>query len=379
MIPWPDATFERDLRHLLSRARKTSKRGLNVASGPMVGQQIIRMTAGGNLVLVEGDDVTTLRRLEMRLAGSSRRRVGFSADEAGALLIQACDRAVTGTIKGAVDELNEMIRRPLAEFEITEPVTFLLGVPRLVVGRTTYLSKMPKHYVLTAGMDKHGFVAPVACTTVACRAAGTAKVLARRNFAESLAILDLLARQMNTGAEATGTRIVAGHGAGGVGLQKRGPYVDARFVRRARLVPPLRELAGAAAKPEAARTDWEQRMVAGTRWYSNAYRTEGSQDRPAAQLRRHAPGDDEARPDRVDRASLEGTEQRDPRGTRFRGRLECGSAPRLDPGGTPRAGFSPSAQPSIGPSRALSHVAGDDELHRGSRLALPVQILNPPS
>jgi hypothetical protein len=288
--PWPDDTFERDLDRLLRRARKTSASGPQL--DPVRGEQLVRTSAVGDgsiadgavLVLLDGDDLVILQSLQTRLAGSSRRRSGLSGEEARSLLVQACDRAVAGSIKSAIAELRETLERPLTEFEITEPVELMLPVPRLVVGRTTYMSKAPTDFNLLPWAEERGFVPPFATTRVTTRAYGTARILAQRRFAESLAILDLARPPANPGAEVIGMRAIGTGSQGSLSFTWSGPWVDARLVSRARLIAPLRQLANAAGRDEDDRTDWEQRLVAATRWFSKSYRTEIPGDRLAGAM-----------------------------------------------------------------------------------------------
>ncbi|MFL5963335.1 MAG: hypothetical protein ACJ757_10655 [Gaiellaceae bacterium] len=280
---WPDETFDDDLRRLLRRARATSKRGIGAMPAIATSEQIVRMTEEGTLVLLEGEDVRLLRALQRRLAGPSRTASGMSSEEASSFLVQACDEAVARTINGAVERVRAALAEPVVEIEVTEPVDMLLPVRKLVVGHVTYREAPDRRLIVTDLARARGFVAPFASTRVATRGRDSAKVIARRRFAQSLAILDLVRPPTNSGPETTGLRDVAAP-SGGVQFVRRGPWLDSRFVSGARLVAPFRQLALAASREEDVRTDWQRRLLAATRWYSKGFRNEAPADRLAGAM-----------------------------------------------------------------------------------------------
>jgi hypothetical protein len=282
---WPDQAFEGDLRKLLRHARAMSRRGIDMSPEGEQREQIVRMSAEEQLVLIEGDGMRLLRALQRRLAGTSRAASGMSPDEARSILVAACDSAVARTIKGAVEELRTELAQPVVEIEVTEPVRLLLPVPKLVVGRVTFKSVVDRRLV-GGGWPfsrERGFVAPFASTRVAARGWTSAKVIARQRFAESVAILDLARPPANAAAEWIGFRDVR-QPTGAVNYLWSGPLLDGQFVSGTRLAPPYRQLAAKLLREESDRSDWARRLLAATRWYSKSYRTEAPADRLAGAM-----------------------------------------------------------------------------------------------
>jgi hypothetical protein len=260
-----------------------SRRGLQVEPGPVEGEHVVRVTESGTLVLIEGDGIRLLRSLQRRLAGSSRARSGLSVVETRSVLVETCDQAVEGTIRGAIETLRATLDGPLGEMVIIEPVDMILPVHRLTVGRTAYSSRVSRDFARVPLGRERGFVAPVASTRVATRGFDTARVLARQRFAESLAVLDLASPPPNVGSEVTAWRDVSS-GSGSLSFFRKGPILSKELISGTRLVPPYRQLALAVGREESERSDWERRLIAATRWFSRSYRSEWPADRLAAAM-----------------------------------------------------------------------------------------------
>jgi len=277
---WPDADFESDLRRLLRHARRMSSKGIKV-DPEVQREQVVRINENGTLVVVEGDGVRLLRALQRRLAGPSRAVSGSSGEETRALLLRACEQAVEGTIKTAIEALRATLAEPVQEWVITEPIDMILPVPRLTVGHTTYSNSIPREAARLQYAIDRGFAAPVRITRVSTRGFTTARILARQRFAESLAILDLATPPANVGSEMTAWR--AGDG-GSVSFVRQGPILTDQVISGTRLVSPYRQLARAVGRQENARADWERRLIAATRWFSRSYRSEWPADRLASAM-----------------------------------------------------------------------------------------------
>jgi hypothetical protein len=240
-------------------------------------------TIGRALFVVEGEGLPLLRSLQRRIVGSSRGGYGMSLDEARVLLLRACDNAVNGTIKAAIGELLATLEAKPEAWTIAEAVEGIFPAGKLTVGRTVYWNHLPRwlgHRAVVHGtMAKHGFVAPIAVTDVVSRGATTALALARERFAESAAVLDLAAPPTNLGSETSWLR---GPSTAGFWFRRTGWVLNAQLIERGQLVPPLRQLARAAKREEDGRSDWERRLLAATRWFSRAYRSEWPADRLAS-------------------------------------------------------------------------------------------------
>jgi hypothetical protein len=290
MSRWQDASFQSDLRRLFQHVRKS--RGQlppQVGSTDELRKDIpyeFRAIQGASY-LISGDDLPLLRSLQRRLAGRSRRDLGISVEEAGVLLRQACDEAVTGTIKGAVANLVRAVEAPISDYVVAEPVDILLPQEALRVGRVTYTSRIPRSVARrrTLELAQDRFRAPIAFTRLQARGWQTARILAAERFGESAAILDLIDRP-KPDRVAGETMLVREVDGGGRFAFNRSPWMvnEGYIDDRGRLLPPFRQLSRAAAKAESARTDWERRVLAATRWHSRGIRSTWPADRLAANM-----------------------------------------------------------------------------------------------
>lgn len=231
---------------------------------------------------VTADDLALRRSLRRRLAGSSRRDLGLSGDEAGLLLQRACDEAVTGTIKGAVANLVSSLEAPIDEWTVAEPVEIYVPVTSLRVGHATYTDRVPRSVARKAVLElaPERFKPPIAYLKVQARGWQTARILAAERFAESEAILDLIDRPKFDLAVSE-TMLLRSRDGDGRYSFNRSPWriSDGYVDKRGRLEPPFRQLSRAAAKDEDARSDWERRCLAATRWLSRGLRTTWPADR----------------------------------------------------------------------------------------------------
>jgi hypothetical protein len=200
------------------------------------------------------------------------------------LLLEACDQAVAGTMTAAIDSLFAKLELPSEDWLIVEPVAASLSpAARLVVGRTTYIDRLPRSWAPRDAregerLEHRGFVAPFVQTRVTARVPGTAHTLARERFAESAAILDLAARPKHLGSEV----VLLRRGRSGEFSFRRGGWIlaGAGLVdERGRLAPPYRQLSLAASRDEDRRSDWQRRVLAAARWFSRSYRSAWAADR----------------------------------------------------------------------------------------------------
>ena len=238
----------------------------------------------GATYLIEGDDLALLRELRRTLAGRSRRELGLSGDEAGVLLQQACDEAVTGTIKRAVANLVAAIEAPIGEWTVAEPVQIFLPAASLKVGHATYTSRVPRSVARKATLElgRERFVPPIAYLKLQARGWQTARILAAERFAESEAVLDLILRP-KLERIVSETMLMRAKDGGGRFSFNRSPWVvNKAYVDGGRLVAPFLQLSRAAAKDEDERSDWERRVLAATRWLSRGLRSPWPADRLAA-------------------------------------------------------------------------------------------------
>jgi hypothetical protein len=271
--PWRDPEFERDLRRLGRRARASVQTDGVFQLSPDLD---FRSTRGVPLYFLDEDARALLRSLQRRLAGRARSATGLSPEEAREVLLTFCDEAVGATIAGAVTALMAEVAAAPREWVVAEPVAGVLATPRLVVGRTTYSDRLPR---ARRGSDA-GALPPFASARVTARGYTTARVLARVAFAESNAILDLQSRRNHVGSEITYARVRGRPG--GFNYQRSG-WILGQF-EGARLVSPYRQLSAAAARAEANRSDWQRRVLAATRWFSRAVRSDAADARLVAAM-----------------------------------------------------------------------------------------------
>lgn len=187
---------------------------------------------------------------------------------------------MSGRVRDAVANLLATLAEESVEWVVTEPVEILLppDVPRLVVGRTTYSAKLPRLAIGPEFALKQRFVEPVATARVVSRGWNTARVLARQAFAESAAILDLVAPPANTGSEATLARRRSDR-PGAPAFTRTNWWFKAGTFSGSRLAPPYLHLSRAAARDEKSRSDWQRRVLGAVRWYSRGHRSESPADR----------------------------------------------------------------------------------------------------
>jgi hypothetical protein len=290
MTRWEDPAFQNDLRRLLRNVRKgRGKLPPRVGSSYELRKDIpyeYRSIPGGTY-LVEGDALALRRSLRRTLAGKSRRELGLSGDEAGVLLRQACDDAVAGTIKEAVANLVSALDAPIDEWTVAEPVEIFLPGESLRVGHATYTSRIPRSVARKRTLDLGGerFKPPIAYLKVKARGWQTARILAAERFAESEAILDLIDRPKLDRVVSETMLLRRREGSGHFSFNRSPWLISEGYVdERGRLEPPFRQLSRAAAKDEDARSDWERRVLAATRWLSRGLRTSWPADRLAATM-----------------------------------------------------------------------------------------------
>jgi hypothetical protein len=282
MRRWRETDFVRDLQRLLRHARKNAGA---LPPQPLSGDFIYQHGADWRSFLIESDAMPLLRSLQRQVVGSSRKKLGLSAEEAGALLLAACDDAIAGTIKGAVEAFVARIESPIEDWIVAEPIEMLyIPAERLEVGRTTYSRRVPRSVArrkVLEMVEGQGFAPPVAFVTVQARDKETAQILAGERFAESSAVLDLINRPKPTAGRIMLTR--QRDGSGSFSFGRSGWIINDAFVDdRGRLVAPYRQLSRAAARDESRRSDWERRVLAATRWFSRGCRSEWPADRLAS-------------------------------------------------------------------------------------------------
>ncbi len=120
----------------------------------------------------------------------------MSSEEAEILLTQACDDAVTGTIKGAIETMIDAVESPIEKWTVGEAVDVILPGKTLRVGQVTYARRVPPTVARKAVLQQvaEHFGPPVGYVTIEARGWQTARFLAAERFAESAAILDLMER-----------------------------------------------------------------------------------------------------------------------------------------------------------------------------------------
>jgi hypothetical protein len=223
------------------------------------------------------------RALQRMLAGPSRAASGISPKDAEQIILSACGEAVRGTVKGAIAGLEEASSSPPVRIKIAEHAPIVIPTAHLKIGRTTYLRDFPEawrsHTTTELATDR--LRAPLARTTVEARSMVTAAFLARERFTESAAILDLVVANSSSVDEVLLYRVTDG---GGVTYSRPYWIVQDVVVDRGHLVPPYRQLARAAEKPEDRRTEWSRRLLAATRWHSQARRDTWTPDRLGAAM-----------------------------------------------------------------------------------------------
>jgi hypothetical protein len=129
------------------------------------------------------------------------------------------------------------------------------------------------------------FGPPIAYLKVQARGGQTARFLAAERFADSASILDLIERP-KLDPPVGEAMLVRENGGGARFVPARIPrFIHPNYVDpRGRLVPPFRQLSRAAAKDEDARSDWERRVLAATRWLSRALDSARPADRLVANM-----------------------------------------------------------------------------------------------
>jgi hypothetical protein len=207
----------------------------------------------------------------------------MSLKEAGALLVDACSRAIDGdgpeaALRWLVTELDEAA----VSWLVTEPVNLLLvSRRRVTMGRSTYTAKVPREAarrVLPEFLERLNAQCFVS-TDVVARNAKTARILAREVFADSASVLDLIDPRAATFPDGDYLAIPES-GPGGINFSRSPWILDGDwFGGNGRLISPFPQPSDALKKREDERTDWERRVVASIRWLSRAQRSTTTVDR----------------------------------------------------------------------------------------------------
>lgn len=285
MARWREAEFQTDLRRLLRAAR----RGRGQLPLQTVGSHEIRhdldfeyKSIPGAQYMLDAEALALRRALRRRLAGTSRRDLGISGDEAGILLEKACDEAVLGTIKETVDNLIAAVEAPVEDWVVAQPVKVDLPQRRVRVGHVTYTRRIPPSVARRAVLERLGerVKPPVAYVTVQARGWQTARILAAERLADAASIVDLIQRpKLN---RVGGPLLIRAKGKGEHYADDSFQYIHPNVLDAGRLRPPFRQLALAAAREEDARSDWERRCLAATRWLSRSLNGTSPADRLVA-------------------------------------------------------------------------------------------------
>jgi hypothetical protein len=278
---WTAPAFKADLNRLLSAARRGTRR---IASAERPYQLVA--TSRGTYVL-EAEALSLQRSLERRLVGSSRRSHGMSRKEARSLLRDACSQAVTSSISRAESAFYDALTEPITNFTVLESVwnAHLPSKP-VRVGACMYAPEIPRH-VGRSNMKElateRGVRPPVVYTRVRARGSEAAQALARERFAESAAFLDLIDPPAQISERVALIR--RDRGTAAVAWLRGGWLIDDQWIDDSGRFPqPYRQLELGLRRDENDRQDWERRVIAACRWFSNGWRSDWASDRLVAYM-----------------------------------------------------------------------------------------------
>lgn len=281
---WHRAQFARDVSRLLDLAKRQA--GVYPGDGTPYRHRHVR---GGTPIVFHGEALQILRSLTSRIVGDSRLDVGVSEKQAESLLFDACAMRVDGATKqDSLRWLLEQLDEPVTSWTVVEPVDLVLvGKTSLTVGRSSYTTAVPREAtkrVLPMFLERLPADAYVS-TRVTARDAVTARIVAREAFADSAALLDLMDPPSPAAPGGSYIALPGERARGGISFGRSGWIIDSKWLGNDRkLISPFRQLSRAFEKVEGDRTDWERRVVAGTRWLSRAHRSSSTADRLVAQM-----------------------------------------------------------------------------------------------
>ena len=279
-VAWEDPAFRADLQRLLEAAR-ASKGHVSAPSWPFA---LFTTEAGGAYVL-EGEHLSLMRRLERQLAGASRRTHGMSRIEARGLLRNACNRAVTEGTRPALKAFASDVAAPVHDWLVVMPLGGShLPSRRLRVGACILAPAIPRSLAvkrLQARGENLGMKPPVAYTKVAARGSAAAVALARERLAEAASLLDLIRPPDPVNDQVALLR--RGDGPRDLAWARGGWLIDDQWTdERGRLAEPYGRLERALRRDADQRSEWERRVLAACRWFSNGWRSEWTADRLVA-------------------------------------------------------------------------------------------------
>lgn len=230
----------------------------------------ITVGIGPDAFSLRGEAFALLERLSASLAAPALKGRGLSSDEAREALLKACFVVKQRGPEEGLRRLETSLERPPREWLVLRPLRAPLPGEPFDIGACTIRKGLPEE--LGFGEDWLGaddFPALTIGTRVTARDDDTAAIIAQQRFGEALGLLHVFDRE---GSPTVGDAraIVDDKGTLSVNPDPRRAFHLSAFIGRGGELPRrLAPASWAAAKLMDSRTDWERRVIAACRWFSN--------------------------------------------------------------------------------------------------------------
>ena len=230
----------------------------------------ITVGIGPDAFSLQGRAFALLDWLSQSLASPALQRGGLSYDEAREILLRSCFISKQKGADAALAELEELLSRPPRVWHVMRPLRAALPGDPFQIGACSIQRGLPASLELPAGwIGEEDFPALTIATTVVARDDETAAILADQHFGETFGLIQVFD---HGGAPTVGEAraIVDDGGTIVVNPDPRRAFHFGDFIGKAGELPwRLQPASDAAGKPIDQRSDWERRVVAAARWFSN--------------------------------------------------------------------------------------------------------------
>ena len=230
----------------------------------------ITVGLGPDAFSLQGRAFELLDWLARSLAAPALQQGGLSYDEARDTLLRSCFTAKLHGAEAAIADLESLLAQPPREWHILRPLRAALPRDPFQIGACTVQRGLPAKLGLGEGwLGEDEFPALTIATMVVARDDDTAAVLAEQHFGEAFGLVQVFDQQ---GSPTLGDAraIVNDKGTISVNLDPRRAFYFSGFIAKDGELPPrLQPASDAAARSMDKRTDWERRVIAAARWFSN--------------------------------------------------------------------------------------------------------------
>jgi len=230
----------------------------------------ITVGLGPDAFSLQGKAFELLDWLARSLATPALQQGGLSYDEARDTLLRSCFTAKLHGAAAAIAELESLLARPPREWHVLRPLRAALPRDPFQIGACTVQRGLPAKLGLGEGwLGEDEFPALTIATTVLARDDDSAAILAEQRFGEAFGLVQVFD---HGGSPTLGeARAIVNHeGTISVNPDPRRAFHFSDFIAKDGELPRRLQVASdAAARSMEQRSDWERRVIAAGRWFSN--------------------------------------------------------------------------------------------------------------